>query len=96
MPGRATRITTSAFAAVAVAMALFPSPAGAVAGQPDSSFGDNGFTIIDEPSLKNEFLTDLVVLPDGKILGGPGPDLCNGGGGQDSAAGSCERLKLVP
>jgi uncharacterized delta-60 repeat protein len=69
MPERAIRITTSAFAAVAVAMALFPSPAGAVAGRPDPSFGDNGFAIIDEPSLKNEFLTDLVVLPDGKILG---------------------------
>jgi uncharacterized delta-60 repeat protein len=68
MPGRAIR-TTTAFAALAAALALFPSPAGAVAGLPDPTFGANGFSIVDEPSLKNEFLNDVIVLPDGKILG---------------------------
>ena len=50
---------------------LAPGP-GAAAGEPDPSFGSSGFTIFDEPDAKGEFLTDLVVLPDGKILGAGG------------------------
>ncbi|HEY1356576.1 MAG TPA: hypothetical protein VGF09_09675 [Solirubrobacterales bacterium] len=42
---------------------------GAAAGEPDPTFGGNGFTVFDEPNLPNESLADLLVLPDGKILG---------------------------
>ncbi len=55
-----------------VAAVLLIAPAqgrGAVAGEPDPSFGTAGFTIFDEPNEKNEFLADLLVLRDGKILG---------------------------
>jgi len=62
--------TLSALASVLVVAAAFPAQGlGAVAGEPDPSFGSGGFTIFDEPSKKDEFLSDLLVLPDGKILG---------------------------
>jgi uncharacterized delta-60 repeat protein len=55
---------------VLIGAATLPAQSqGAVAGELDPSFGSNGFTVFDEPSEKGEFLADLLVLPDGKILG---------------------------
>jgi uncharacterized delta-60 repeat protein len=54
--------------AVTALLILAPS-AGAAEGLPDPTFGNNGFTILDEPDQPGETLSDLVVLPDGKILG---------------------------
>ena len=31
-----------------------------------------------------------------KMIGGPGPDLCKGGGGKDPATAGCEKEKQVP
>src|SRR5690348_4809628 len=60
----------SAVASMLIVGAMAPAEGlGAVAGEPDPSFGSNGFTVFDEPSQKGEFLADLLVLPDGKILG---------------------------
>ena len=64
--------TRAALPIAVVAAVLLLTPAqgrGAVAGEPDPSFGTAGFTVFDEPNQKNEFLADLLVLPDGKILG---------------------------
>jgi uncharacterized delta-60 repeat protein len=66
------RAATSTLGALLVASALFPAAAGAAAGQLDPTFGSGGFSILDEPSLKNESLSDVIVLPDGKILGAGG------------------------
>ena len=52
-----------------VSLLAFAPAAHGAAGEPDSSFGNNGFTVLDDPGGKNEFLEDLLVLPDGKILG---------------------------
>jgi uncharacterized delta-60 repeat protein len=55
-----------------LATALLLAFAGAAygaAGEPDPSFGNQGFTVLDDQVAKNEFLEDVVVLPDGKILG---------------------------
>jgi uncharacterized delta-60 repeat protein len=68
----AIRAATSTLFALLVASALFPAQSGAVAGQLDPGFGNGGFTVLDEPSLKNESLSDVIVLPDGKILGAGG------------------------
>jgi uncharacterized delta-60 repeat protein len=70
MRRRAIRAATSTFAVLLSACALFPSLAGAVAGQPDPAFGNNGFALLDEPSFTEDALDDVLVLPDGKILGG--------------------------
>ncbi len=56
--------------AAAAAVLTFASGARAAEGLPDPTFGSGGFTVLDEPDLTNEFLTDVVVLPDGKILAG--------------------------
>src|SRR5262245_60489078 len=40
------------------------------AGEPDPTFGSKGFTVLNEPDFTNEGLADVLVLPDGKILGG--------------------------
>jgi uncharacterized delta-60 repeat protein len=50
-------------------LALAPQ-AHAAAGLPDPTFGGDGFTVLDEPALANEELNDVVVMPDGRILGG--------------------------
>ncbi len=52
-----------------IAAAAAPAQSLGAAGEPDPSFGNHGFTIFDEADENGEFLTDLVVLPDGKILG---------------------------
>ena len=39
---------------------------------PDPTFGTGGFTVLDEPVGINESLSDVVVQPDGKILGAAG------------------------
>jgi uncharacterized delta-60 repeat protein len=65
-------LVASALFALLVASALSPAAASAAAGQLDPTFGNGGFTILDEPSLKNESLSDVTVLPDGKILGAGG------------------------
>jgi uncharacterized delta-60 repeat protein len=54
----------------AVVMLATADRAGAAAGEPDRGFGNQGFTILDEPEGKNEALEDILVLPDGKILAG--------------------------
>ena len=59
-------------AAAAFVFLTFAPAAGAAEGFPDPTFGTGGFTIFDELDRKGEFLTDLVVLPDGKILGAGG------------------------
>ncbi len=70
MPGKARQLILFVVLAMACASAALAAPGGR-----DSSFGTNGFTVIDVPG-NNEFLSDLVVLDDGKILaagGDPGP-----------------------
>lgn len=63
-------IRTLAAASLAAASLLaFAAAAFGAAGEPDPSFGNNGFTILDEPVFNNESLNDVVVQPDGKILG---------------------------
>ncbi|HEY7256055.1 MAG TPA: hypothetical protein VH476_05170 [Solirubrobacterales bacterium] len=56
-------------AAMLAAVALAPA-ANAAEGLQDPTFGTGGFTLLDEPELEHEYLSDVVVLPDGKILGG--------------------------
>jgi uncharacterized delta-60 repeat protein len=52
-------------------LALFAAPAAdAAEGLLDPTFGSGGFTLLDEPALPDEHLSDVVVLPDGKILAG--------------------------
>jgi uncharacterized delta-60 repeat protein len=67
LPGR---LRTVAALAAAVAMLASADRASAAAGEPDQTFGNHGFTVIDEPSDANENLEDVLVLPDGKILAG--------------------------
>ncbi|HEY1284815.1 MAG TPA: hypothetical protein VGF04_01885 [Solirubrobacterales bacterium] len=67
LPGRL--LTAMALAAMLATLAAADRASGA-AGEPDQSFGNHGFSVIDEPSEPNEYLEDVVVLPDGKILGG--------------------------
>jgi uncharacterized delta-60 repeat protein len=57
---------------------LLAAVASAAAGEPDQSFGNHGFTVLDEPEGKNEALEDVVVLPDGKILAGGSRGLVSG------------------
>lgn len=61
------------FSAIALACAALGTLAGVPqaggAPVPDPSFGIGGFTIFDEPGAVSEQLQDVVVLPDGKILG---------------------------
>jgi uncharacterized delta-60 repeat protein len=60
----------SAVALMLIVGAIAPAEGlGANAGEPDPSFGNNGFTIFDEPSKTGEGLADVLVLPDGQILG---------------------------
>src|SRR5262249_4871882 len=66
------RAAMSVFLAVLVASALLPALAGAAAGLPDPTFGSGGFTLLEEPVTKDGFIDDVVVLPDGKILGAGG------------------------
>src|SRR5262249_20762263 len=62
--------TLSVLASMLIVAATVPADGlGAVAGEPDPTFGNNGFTVFDEPEQPNEFLADVLVLPDGKILG---------------------------
>jgi uncharacterized delta-60 repeat protein len=49
---------------------LAPAAQGAGAGLLDPTFGNGGFTILNEPADGNEQLKDLVIQPDGKILAG--------------------------
>ena len=84
MRGRAIRAATSTFSALLVSCALFAPVAGAVAGQPDPTFGNNGFALLDEPSFTDDALNDVLVLPDGKILGGG----ARGGASGSSSPGS--------
>src|SRR5262245_53439193 len=58
-------------AAAAFALILAPT-ATAADGLPDPTFGSGGFTLLDEPENTGEFLFDVIVLPDGRILGGGG------------------------
>jgi uncharacterized delta-60 repeat protein len=53
-----------------IALLAVVDEARGAAGEPDPSFGNKGFTILNEPTFTNEFLGDVLVLPDGKILGG--------------------------
>ncbi len=55
-----------------LALGALAPQAMAAEGLPDSTFGNQGFTVLDEPVEKNENLIDVVVLPDGKILGAGG------------------------
>jgi uncharacterized delta-60 repeat protein len=59
-------------AATALAALAFVPGASAAEGLPDPTFGSGGFTLLDEPEAKDEFLNDVIVLPDGKILAGGG------------------------
>jgi uncharacterized delta-60 repeat protein len=59
----------SVLASMMIVAAAIPAQSLGAAGEPDLSFGSNGFTIFDEPAMKGEDLRDLLVLPDGKILG---------------------------
>src|SRR5215469_15890172 len=69
----------SAVALMLIGAAMGPAVGlGAVAGEPDPSFGSNGFSILDEPSEKGETLSDLLVLPDGKILAAGTRGFANG------------------
>ena len=54
--------------ALGVVVALLVGSAAWGAGGRDSGFGKNGFTILDDPARQGELLTDLTVLPGGKIL----------------------------
>jgi uncharacterized delta-60 repeat protein len=74
MGGRSTgRISKNASLASLLAvvwlMALTGDARGAGAGLPDPSFGGDGFTVLDDPADTNEYLADVLVLPDGKVLG---------------------------
>ena len=42
---------------------------GAGAGFPDPTFGTGGFTILNEPVSPNERFEDVLIQPDGKVLG---------------------------
>jgi uncharacterized delta-60 repeat protein len=59
-------------AAAVLAALVFAPSADAAEGLPDPTFGSGGFTLLDEPALPDEFLDDVIVLPDGKILAGGG------------------------
>ncbi len=61
---------TILLAVVALAALLPARSALAAEGLLDPTFGSGGFTILDEPALTSEYLGDVVVLPDGKILAG--------------------------
>jgi uncharacterized delta-60 repeat protein len=66
-------IPTSRLAAGVAALVLClaaPAFAAAAAGDRDPSFGTNGFTVLDDPAKDNDLLLDLVLLADGRILGG--------------------------
>jgi uncharacterized delta-60 repeat protein len=63
------RALAVASAAFLIALAL-PAGASAAAGDLDTTFGVGGFRILDEPSDTGEFLSDVLVLPDGRILAG--------------------------
>jgi uncharacterized delta-60 repeat protein len=72
---RGLRAANAAIAAAALVLTAGLSPAQALgaAGDPDPGFGGgDGFALLDEPNEKDEGLGDVVVLPDGKILGGGG------------------------
>lgn len=57
-------------ALLAITVTLLPAHALGAAGEPDPSFGGgDGFTVLDDAGGVNEFLNDVVVLPDGKIVG---------------------------
>jgi uncharacterized delta-60 repeat protein len=64
--------TMSTLASMLIVAAAVPAQGLGAAGEPDPSFGNHGFTVFDEPAEAGEFLADLVVLPDGKILGAGG------------------------
>lgn len=66
---RPLRTGTVALLAAATLGVLATAPAAGAAWAPDPSFGGTGFALIDEPGAKNEQLHDVVLLPDGKILG---------------------------
>jgi uncharacterized delta-60 repeat protein len=67
LPGRL--LAAVALAATCVVLAAAEQARGA-AGEPDPTFGNQGFTVIDEPESKNESLEDVLVLPDGRLLAG--------------------------
>jgi uncharacterized delta-60 repeat protein len=62
---------TAALLATVSLLALAPGAQGA-AGFPDPSFGNGGFTAVDDPLDINEQLRDVVIQADGKIVGGGG------------------------
>jgi len=66
---------------------LAPAGASAAAGEPDPSFGTNGFTLLDEPSSSDEAFSDVLVLSDGRVLAGGGVGSDGGLLGRFSASG---------
>jgi uncharacterized delta-60 repeat protein len=67
MQGLVPRLAVVAVLALGLAA---PGVAAGAAGDRDPSFGAGGFTILDDPVAAGELLTDLVLLPDGKVVGG--------------------------
>ncbi len=62
--------TIAAVVSALVVAAASPAQELGAEGLLDPTFGSGGFTILDEPDLAGEYLSDVVVLPDGKILAG--------------------------
>jgi uncharacterized delta-60 repeat protein len=54
------------------------APAVAAPGTPDLSFGNAGFTVVNEPSGTFESFDDVLVLPDGKLIAAGAPASSSG------------------